>query len=139
VAGYFFDNLPAGMENWMLLAAAAVVVLLLVVLPYAVWWSRSYTLTTQRIIERRGLVRVQRRELTHVRGYAVHLRRGLIQRIWGAGTLTLSDGVDDPMKLVNIPNVDLVHETLVDQVEVNQILAHRDAAASMSNPPSPSR
>ena len=32
----------------------------------------------------------------------------------------------------SIPHAVLVHETLVDQVEVNQILAHRDAQTSGS-------
>ncbi|WP_317451768.1 hypothetical protein [Microbacterium sp. NIBRBAC000506063] len=33
------------------------------------------------------------------------------------------------MRLKNIPSVTLVHETLADQVEIGQILAHRDAHA----------
>lgn len=135
-AGYFWDNLPAGLSNGVLLTAAAVVVLVLVVLPFAAWWSHAYTLTTRRIMERRGLVKVRRRELSHARGYTVQVRRGLIQRMWGAGTLTLSNGVDEPMRLHNVPSVALVHEALVDQVEVNQILAHRDAASiPLSAPP----
>ena len=36
-------------------------------------------------------------------------------------------GVDAPLRLVDIPLVTLVHEVLADQVEVSQILAHRDS------------
>ena len=134
--GYLWDNLPAPLQNWMLLTAAAIVVLLLVVVPFATWWSHAYTLTTRRIIERRGVVRVHRRELSHVRGYTIEMRRGIVQRMWGAGTLTLSDGVDAPLKLTDIPSIALVHEAIVDQVEVNQILAHRDASSiPLSAPP----
>jgi len=57
--------------------------------------------------------------------------------MWGAGTLTLSDGVEQPMRLVDVPNSALVHEVLVDQVEVNQILAHRDAQPLPAPPPPP--
>ena len=39
----------------------------------------------------------------------------------------LRNGVGPPLVLRNIPDVTLVHEVLVDQIEVNQILAHRDA------------
>ncbi len=124
--GYLYDNLPAPFENWMLIAAGAVVVLLLTVLPFAAWWSHVYTLTTQRVMERRGVVVVKRRELSHTRGYSIRVRRGILQRLWGVGTLVLSNGVDAPMLLRNIPMTSLVHEVLVDQVEVNQILAHRD-------------
>ncbi|WP_203580598.1 PH domain-containing protein [Microbacterium hibisci] len=125
--GYLYGNLPAPFENWMLLAAAAVVVLLLVVLPYLAWLAHVYTITTRRVMERRGLFSVKRRELAHVRGYTLKVHRGLLPRMWGAGTITLTNGIDEPLQLANIPSVELVHEALVDQVEVNQILAHRDA------------
>ena len=75
----------------------------------------------------------RRRELAHARGYSIDVRSGILQRMWGAGTLTLSNGVEDPLRLVNVPSVNLVHEALVDQVEVSQILAHRDAQ-SHTNP-----
>lgn len=125
--GFFYGNLPAPLQNWMLLTAAAVVVLLLVLLPYLAWLSHTYTITTRRVIERSGVFTSRRRELSHVRGYTIQVRRGPVQRVWGAGTLTLSNGIDEPMRLTNVPSVDLVHEVLVDQVEVSQILAHRDA------------
>lgn len=127
--GYLWNDMPAPFDDRMLLAAACVVVLLLVVLPFGVWWAHVYTVTTRRVMERRGLFRVRRRELAHVRGYDIRRRRAPLQRLWGAGTLTLSDGVDAPLTLRNIPDVALVHEALVDQVEVNQILAHRDATS----------
>lgn len=129
---YFFNNLPAGFENWMLFAVAAALVIFGVVIPYVIWASRSFTLTTRRVIVRHGLGARQRREMSHVRGYTIGVRRGMLQRMWGAGTITLSNGVDAPMRLANVPNVRLVHETLADQIEVSQILAHRDAQ-SMSD------
>jgi hypothetical protein len=64
-----------------------------------------------------------------VRGYHVALRRRLLQRLWGTGTLTLSDGVEQPMRLANVPNAELVNEVLIDQVEVSQMLAHRDGGS----------
>lgn len=127
--GYLWGGLDGRFQDWMLAAAAIAVVLVVVVWPFAVWWGRVYTITTRRVIVREGVLRVQRRELSHVRGYAIQQRRGVLQRLWGAGTLTLSDGVDEPLTLRDIPAVTLVHEALVDQVEVNQILAHRDAAS----------
>ena len=133
--GFFYGNLPAPFENWMLLAGAGGVVLLLVILPFLRWWAHVYTITTRRVLERTGVLSVRHRELDHVRGYTIQVRRGLLQRMWGAGTLTLSNGVDPALRLVNIPSVELVHEALVDQVEVNQILAHRDAQPPL--PPQP--
>ncbi|WP_194397773.1 PH domain-containing protein [Microbacterium atlanticum] len=133
--GYLYGNLPAPFEDWMLLTAAAVVVLVLVLLPFLGWWAHVYTITTRRVMERRGAFGVKRRELAHVRGYTLTVRRGVLQRLWGAGTITLTNGVDEPLRLADIPSVELVHEALVDQVEVNQILAHRDAQPLPPGPP----
>lgn len=135
--GYFYGNLPDPYENWMLLTAAAVVLFLLVLLPFVTWWSRTYTITTRRVIARRGVFVTRRRELGHVRGYTIQVRRGVLQRLWRSGTLVLSNGVDEPLRLVNVPSVELVHEALVDQVEVNQILAHRDGQPTFEVPPKP--
>lgn len=124
---YFYGNVPLDLESWMVLAAAAAAVVLLVIVPFLIWLSTSYTITTRRVIVQDGIGARNRRELSHARGYSIAVRRGLIQRMWGAGTITLSNGVDSPLRLVNVPSVNLVHEVLADQVEVNQILAHRDA------------
>lgn len=130
VAAYLYDNLPEGYENWMLLAGAGIIVLLLVVMPFLFWISRTFTITTRRVIVREGLGSRRRREVSHMRGYSISIRRGPLQRVWGAGTITLSDGADEPVRLVNVPMASLVHEVLADQIEVNQILAHRDAQSA---------
>ncbi|GAA4348487.1 PH domain-containing protein [Microbacterium rhizosphaerae] len=124
--GYFYGRLPAPFTNWMLVGAAVAIVLLLVLIPFLVWWGRVYTITTRRVIARGGIGGGGTRELSHVRGYTIDMRRGPIQRMWGTGTLTLRNGIDEPLRLVDIPSAVLVHEVLVDQVEVNQILAHRE-------------
>ncbi|MGV9195222.1 PH domain-containing protein [Microbacterium sp. MC2] len=125
--GYFTGNLPAPWEDWMLWCAAGVLVLLLAVLPYLRWLAHTYTITTRRVVEQRGLIGRRRSEILHARGYTINERRGPLQRLLGSGTLILSNGVDEPLRMVNIPAVRLVHEVLADQVEVSQILAHRDS------------
>lgn len=122
---YFAGNLPEGFEDWMLFSAAALIILFLVIVPWLAWVSRRYTITNRRVIVSHGLLSRTRSEVSHARGYSIQVRRGPLQRIWGAGTLTLSNGVEEPLRLINVPSVNLVHETLVDQVELNQILAHR--------------
>lgn len=128
-AAYLFGNLPAPFENWMLLTAAGVVVIALVIVPFVIWYSRTATVTTRRVIVSHGVGATSRQEMSHARGYTIGVRRGVLQRLWGVGTITLSNGVDAPLRLANVPNVTLVHETLADQIEVSQILAHRDAQA----------
>jgi membrane protein YdbS with pleckstrin-like domain len=127
--GFFSGNLPAPFEDWMLLAAAGALVLFGVVLPYLAWLSHTYTITTRRVIARGGMLARSRSELSHARGYTISTRRGVLQRMRGTGTLTLSDGVEGQLVLTDVPNAVLVGEVLADQVELNQILAHRDSLA----------
>jgi len=141
--GYFTGNPPAGVEewwqDWMLWATAGLVVLLLVVVPFLRWLTRTYTVTTRRVIAQSGMFGRARSEISHARGYTITERRGPIQRMWGSGTLTLSNGVDAPLRMVDIPSVRLMNEALADQVEVSQILAHRDSHATtvIPGPPPP--
>jgi hypothetical protein len=82
------------------------------------------------VIVRDGIGSRSSTEMSHARGYTITVRRGPLQRMVGAGTILLSNGVDAPLRLRDVPNVVLVQETLADQVEVGQILAHRDAQAA---------
>ncbi|KQZ05170.1 PH domain-containing protein [Microbacterium sp. MEC084] len=125
--GFLYGNLPAPFEDWMLLAAAGALVLLGVVLPFAVWLSRTYTITTRRVISRNGMLSRSRVEMSHARGYTVGTRRSVLQRMRGTGTLTLSDGVEGQLVMKDVPGAVLIGEVLADQVEMNQILAHRDS------------
>ncbi len=113
----------------MLWAAAGTIILMLVIVPFVVWLRRRYTITSRRVITSTGLIFHRRIELTHARGYTMTVTRGPIQRMCGAGNISLSNGAEPAMLLRNVPNVRLIHEVLVDQVEINQILAHRDAQA----------
>ena len=127
---YLTGNLPDPFEDWMLWSAAGLLVLLGAVLPFLLWSSRTYAITTQRVIAQSGLGARNRRELSHLRGYSIAVRRGVLQRIWGAGTITLSDGQGETLRLRNVPSVTLVHETLADQVEIGHILAHREGVSA---------
>lgn len=138
--GFLTGNLPEAVTavvpfaDAALWIAAGVVVLLLVVLPYLRWIAHTYTITTRRVVEQSGIVRRRRTEIGHARGYTITQQRGPLQRLWGTGTLVLSNGVETPLRMVDVPAVRLVHETLVDQVEVSQILAHRDSHATAVMP-----
>lgn len=124
---YFYDNLALPWENWMLLCAAGAVVLVGTVLPLARWLTRTYTVTTRRVSVKDGFLSRSKRDLFHAGGYGIRLRRGPLQRLWGAGTITLSDGTSPPLVLHDVPDAGLVHEVLADQVEMSQIQAHRDS------------
>lgn len=127
---FYLGNLPEPFRDWMLIAAAGTLLLFGVVIPFFAWMSRGYAITTQRVIVASGIGARNRTEMSHSRGYIISVRRGIFQRLWGAGSITLSDGRGGELHLNNIPDVALVHETLADQIEISQILAHREARSA---------
>lgn len=132
-AGFLLGNLPDPFEDWMLLSVAAALVLVAVVLPWWQWASRRWIITTRRVIASRGLVVRRRRELSHVAGYGIELSRSPWQRMAGTGTISLSGpGQDIVMLSVRAPR--LVQAALVDQLEIGQILAHREAQRQAADP-----
>jgi Uncharacterized conserved protein len=133
ITGYYAGNLPAPYENWMLFAAAAAIVVLAVALPWWIWASQTYILTTRRIIVSSGLIVRRRSELLHATGYRIEVVRGPLQRLLGRGTLILSSGGAE-LALRNVHSPKLVRETLSDQIEICQILAHRQAQQAAADP-----
>jgi uncharacterized membrane protein YdbT with pleckstrin-like domain len=107
-------------ETWQLaagLAAAGLLFLFGVLVPFLFWLTRSYTLTTKRLIVRHGLFTRTRREVLHSRGYAVTLTRGPLQSMVGSGTITVSPGADSPLVLKDAPGAVLVQSTLHELLE----------------------
>jgi uncharacterized membrane protein YdbT with pleckstrin-like domain len=107
-------------ETWQLaggLAVAGVLFLFGVLVPFLFWLTRSYTLTTKRLIVRHGLFTRTRREVLHSRGYAVTLKRGPIQTVVGSGTIVVDSGNDRPLVLADAPGAVLVQSTLHELVE----------------------
>ncbi|GAA2040911.1 hypothetical protein GCM10009819_28200 [Agromyces tropicus] len=106
VVGVTAYAIPWLEEGWPRLAALVGGALLLVigcVLPYLGWLSSRTTITTRRVIVRRGLFVRVRRELWHRRGYDVQVRRSWLQRMSGSGDVLLETGHEVPVVLRDVP------------------------------------
>ncbi|MGI6879191.1 PH domain-containing protein [Microbacterium sp. gxy059] len=130
--GYLAGNTGSALTDVLLVIGAITAVLAAVVAPWWRWASRSYIVTTRRVIETRGVVVRRRRELSHAAGYGIELVRSPLQRLCGTGTVVLTG--PDTIELRNVRAPRLVSETLSDQVEVGQILAHREAQQRAADP-----
>ncbi|MBL5973827.1 MAG: PH domain-containing protein [Candidatus Leucobacter sulfamidivorax] len=115
-AGYWVGSFP---EPWMNLAAAcgaAAVALVLGVGPVLAWLATRVTITTRRVIVRRGFFVRHRSELQLARVREVRARRGLVQRMFGSGDVELVVGVEAPAVLRDVPGpvavVDALHELI---------------------------
>ena len=119
-------------ETWQhasILVAAALLVVLLVVFPYIAWLNHRATITTRRVIARRGFFVRERREIFHSRGYHVTLKRSWLQSAFRSGDLHISSGIEKPFVLRDVPGADEVLETLHELIERNQIVLTNQAGS----------
>src|SRR5690606_14977855 len=82
---YFGGGFRILWADLAVLVAGAALVILLFLVPLAVWLSRSYTITTRRIVLRSGLLVRTRQELLHSRGYDVTVRQNGLQQLFRSG------------------------------------------------------
>jgi uncharacterized membrane protein YdbT with pleckstrin-like domain len=86
--------------------AFAVVVLLLGAWPALEWWNRTYTLTNERLATRTGVLRRSGRDIPLSRVNDVAFEQGIVDRLFGAGTLKVSAASEEgTVVLVDIPRI----------------------------------
>lgn len=129
---YFFGRFAEVWQNIALVATGAFLVLVLWLLPLLAWLGRRYTITTRRIVLRKGFFVRVRQELLHSRGYDITVRKNALQSMFGSGDVQINTGLEHPVVLRDVPNADLVQSALHDLMErsINPIAARRQAAES---------
>jgi uncharacterized membrane protein YdbT with pleckstrin-like domain len=129
---YFYGSFELPWQNLTVLIGGALVIFLLWLLPLLGWLGKRYTITTRRIVLRRGFFVRMRQELLHSRGYDITVRKNALQSMFGSGDVRINTGLDHPVVLKDVPNADLVQGALHDLMErsINPIAARRQASAS---------
>jgi len=128
-AGYFTGRFPEAWQNLLVIAGAAVLALVLFLLPLFAWLTTRYTITSRRVIVRRGFLVRERRELLHSRGYDVTVRRGWLQSLFRSGDVSVNTSTERPLVLRDVPRASLVQGALHDLIE--------DAQRGVARPTSP--
>lgn len=106
-------------ETWQVLLVLGLGAAILVgcLASYLSWLGQRATITTRRVIVRKGVVVHLRHELLHARGYEVVVRVGPMQRMMGTGDLLLHSGDAPPVRLRDIPRPGVVHGALQSLIE----------------------
>jgi uncharacterized membrane protein YdbT with pleckstrin-like domain len=105
---------------WIL---AALVILWWVVRPVLTWATTHYTFTNRRFIKRSGLVAKQGRTIPLNRISGVDFEIGVIDRVFGCGTLVVSDASEEGrVELHDIPRVEQVQLKVSD--ELHRLAGH---------------
>jgi uncharacterized membrane protein YdbT with pleckstrin-like domain len=124
---------PGGsLQEVLRIAIAAVAVAILIWLafvPFLVWRTTRYVLTTHRVLIRTGILHHHGRDIALSRINDVSFERTLWDRIIGAGTLTVeSAGESGQQVLRNVPRSDRVQQTINRLIEEDHDRRVREGA-----------
>ncbi|MBW3067978.1 PH domain-containing protein [Actinomyces sp. 594] len=100
----------------------------LFILPWLRWLATTYTVTSKRVITRAGILNKTGHDLPLSRISDVQQERTITDRLFGCGSLSLQTSADEPLVLVDVPDVEMV------QVEIANLLFHDVEGAINADP-----
>ena len=111
------DGRGAGIPTIVVWVIAAVVLFWWVLRPVVLWATTTYTFTNRRFMKRAGLVAKTGRTIPLNRISGVDFEIGVIDRIFGCGTLVVSDASEQGrVELSDIPRVERVQLLVSDEL-----------------------
>ncbi len=106
---------------------ALLAVLWFVLRPVVSWWTTTYTFTNRRFMKRSGFIARQGRTIPLNRISGVDFDIGVIDRLFGCGTLVVSDASETGQVLVrDIPRVEEVQKSVA--AELDRMAGHHHSA-----------
>ncbi|MGW4483614.1 PH domain-containing protein [Amycolatopsis sp. NPDC004368] len=109
--------------NNVAMIAIGVVALVLVVwlflAPLVRWRTTHFIVTTDRLIAREGVVKRTGIDIPMSRINSVQFEHGLLDRVFGCGTLIIESASDEPLRFDDIPHVERVHTVIYREVNDN--------------------
>jgi uncharacterized membrane protein YdbT with pleckstrin-like domain len=120
LAGYLSslpDGAHAGTWRWVLWVITAVLLVLFCVKPFLDWLLTTYTFTSRRLITRTGILTRRGHDIPMNRISDISYEKGLVDRIFGCGTLVVSDASETGrVELKDIPNVEQAQLRVSDEL-----------------------
>ncbi|HJP78146.1 MAG TPA: PH domain-containing protein [Pseudonocardiaceae bacterium] len=115
-----FAKQPWHQAAWIAIVVVAVVVIVwCTLIPLMRWRTTHFIVTTDRVMSREGVLNRTGMDIPLSRINSVRFEHGLIDRIWGAGTLIIESASDEPLEFDDIPQVEYVHSLLYREVNDN--------------------
>lgn len=110
-AGALFAMLPASWRpgsGWAATLLAVLIAIPVYLVPLLRWRTTTYTLTSHRLITRRGIVHKVGHDVPVARITNVAYERSLTDRMFGCGSLVFTTSAEAPVVLHDIPKVEEV-------------------------------
>lgn len=99
-------------------AVVAIGIVWFVLRPFLAWFTSTYTITSQRLITRHGVMTRKGHDIALSRISDVSYERDIIDRLLGCGTLLISDASPNPpARLPDIPGVEDTQKKLAQLVQ----------------------
>ena len=120
--GGYLSSLPdgdqAGTWRWVIwVLTAALLIVWYVVRPFLRWLVSAYTFTNRRLITRTGILTRRGHDIPLNRISDISYEKGLVDRIFGCGTLVISDASEEGrVRLDDIPHVEQAQLTVSDEL-----------------------
>lgn len=106
--------------GWIALTVVVVVLIVwLTLAPLIRWRTTHFIVTTDRVMAREGVLNRTGLDIPLSRINSVQFRHGLIDRMFGCGTLIIESASDDALEFDDIPHVEYVHTLLYREVNDN--------------------
>ncbi|MFI5590685.1 PH domain-containing protein [Amycolatopsis sp. NPDC051758] len=120
------------------LIAIGVVALVLVVwlflAPFVRWRTTHFIVTTDRLIVREGVLKRTGIDIPMGRINSVQFEHGLLDRVFGCGSLIIESASDEPLRFEDIPHVEKVHTVIYREVNDNPYDDYRPGAPQAQQP-----
>lgn len=127
--GFWVGGLPEAWMNWASGIAALALAALLGIGPILDWLVTRSTITSRRVIQRRGFLVHHRSEVSLALVRGVRSTRGPVQRMFGSGDVELLVGAEEPVVLHDVPGCAGVVDALQELIEQNFVLGLRGTGA----------
>ena len=115
--GWYGPNDGAGLIGAIVGAGSVGIVFWWVLRPFVDWLTTTYTFTNRRFIKRSGFIAKEGRTIPLNRISGVDFEIGVIDRVFGCGTLVVSDAsTDGRVELHDIPRVEKVQLQVSDEL-----------------------
>jgi len=107
-------------QRWAIVAVGGLLVLVFSIWPIIVWLASTDTLTTRRLISRRGVFSREGKDIPIDRVQSVSYRRTLLERMLGCGTLVVQTAGDSSdVELADVAHIERrllqVQEIILDE------------------------